>query len=64
MCAAVGGDDMDSDGKLEQILRDEHCWNKLVCECWFAVIVLESVGSWPWFGQKEETGSGRHRTGD
>jgi hypothetical protein len=39
ICSATGGGDMDSDGKLEKISRDEHSWEKLVCECWFAVIV-------------------------
>jgi len=59
MCRPVaGGGDMDSDGKLEPILRDEHCWDELVCECWFAVIVIESVavGPWPWYDQTEEAG--------
>ena len=39
MCSAAGGGDMDLDGKLEQISRGGHSWEKLVGDCWFAVIV-------------------------
>lgn len=39
MCSVAGRGDMDSDGKLEKISRDEHSWEKLVCECRFGVIV-------------------------
>jgi len=49
MGPAAGGGDMDSDRKLEQISRDEHCCDKLVT-------VSKSVGRWPWYGQKEEAG--------
>lgn len=49
MGPAAGGGDMDLDRKLEQVSRD-------VCECWFGVTVSESVGRWPWYGQKEEAG--------